>query len=261
MSNQTHRSNPTQRKVAAGLVSLVLFGATQLSHAESTFTLNTSGAWTSYIANDSSVGAVVNGVNTAELSWGDTPETTDPQSSLLFTPTSYAGGFGLPLGVAFKLGTLTHSNQVIDIATGISDANLRLNLTFGPSSGSTEFNYNFNIFESPNTSGYPAVQLPLSACAPWQASETPCDDRISFTDKPTSQQFSFNGMLYSFTLLGFSNGEGYSSEMITTENTNTTQFLMANITAVPVPVPAALWLFGSGLLGLAGFAKRKRTHQ
>jgi len=27
----------------------------------------------------------------------------------------------------------------------------------------------------------------------------------------------------------------------------------------PVPVPAAVWLFGSGLLGLAGVARRKRT--
>jgi len=26
----------------------------------------------------------------------------------------------------------------------------------------------------------------------------------------------------------------------------------------PVPVPAAVWLFGSGLLGLAGFARRRK---
>lgn len=28
---------------------------------------------------------------------------------------------------------------------------------------------------------------------------------------------------------------------------------------MPVPVPAALWLFGSGLLGLIGFARRKKN--
>jgi len=31
------------------------------------------------------------------------------------------------------------------------------------------------------------------------------------------------------------------------------------ITVNPVPVPAALWLFGSGLIGLAAFAKRKKA--
>ncbi|HHJ15971.1 MAG TPA: VPLPA-CTERM sorting domain-containing protein [Gammaproteobacteria bacterium] len=30
-----------------------------------------------------------------------------------------------------------------------------------------------------------------------------------------------------------------------------------NYSVAPVPVPAALWLFGSGLLGLAGIARRK----
>ena len=33
--------------------------------------------------------------------------------------------------------------------------------------------------------------------------------------------------------------------------------LLDNLTFRPVPVPAAVWLFGSGLLGLIGFARRK----
>jgi len=32
-----------------------------------------------------------------------------------------------------------------------------------------------------------------------------------------------------------------------------------NIPLTPVPVPAAFWLFGSGLLGLVGMARRKKT--
>lgn len=32
-----------------------------------------------------------------------------------------------------------------------------------------------------------------------------------------------------------------------------------SLAVTPVPVPAALWLFGSGLIGLAGFAKRKHN--
>ena len=40
------------------------------------------------------------------------------------------------------------------------------------------------------------------------------------------------------------------------EYDNTTTIVFAN--AAVIPVPAAVWLFGSGLLGLIGFARRKR---
>jgi hypothetical protein len=33
---------------------------------------------------------------------------------------------------------------------------------------------------------------------------------------------------------------------------------LVRVSAVPVPVPAAVWLFGSGLIGLIGFARRKK---
>ena len=32
-----------------------------------------------------------------------------------------------------------------------------------------------------------------------------------------------------------------------------------NVSVSAVPVPAAVWLFGSGLIGLAGFARRKKA--
>lgn len=43
-----------------------------------------------------------------------------------------------------------------------------------------------------------------------------------------------------------------------------TQFAMDNFTftqAAPVPVPAAAWLFGSGLVGLIGVARRKAAYE
>ena len=36
------------------------------------------------------------------------------------------------------------------------------------------------------------------------------------------------------------------------------QFTFSDVTLAPVPVPAAAWLFGSGLLGLAGAARKRR---
>ncbi|GAO37551.1 hypothetical protein SCT_2983 [Sulfuricella sp. T08] len=264
MSSQLYGSSTTQRKIATGLVSLVLFGATQLSHAASLITLqSTTEAWTGYTLapeallaeyyNDS--GAYASSlVNMNGLSWGESTTTGGgPQSGLYFQQTS--NGLEVTLGAVFALGTLSHSNQRIYTDTSITNANLQLRFSFNAGDTSVNtgpFDYNFSIFESLNSAG---------TCPLWQVSATPCDDKISFRAVSNSQQFSLNGQLYSFNLLGFYNGEGYSSDMITTEQMTTTRNLMASITAVPtpVPVPAALWLFGSGLLGLAGFARRKRA--
>src|SRR3989344_819417 len=38
---------------------------------------------------------------------------------------------------------------------------------------------------------------------------------------------------------------------------NDLSYLFTNVGTAPVPVPAAVWLFGSGLLGLIGVARRK----
>ena len=44
------------------------------------------------------------------------------------------------------------------------------------------------------------------------------------------------------------------------QSTTHTYGLFDNLNYSPVPIPAAAWLFGSGLLGLAGFARRKAEH-
>ena len=57
----------------------------------------------------------------------------------------------------------------------------------------------------------------------------------------------------SFASLGFITG----SYVSTLTNGSITDTVIVNISAVPAP--AAVWLFGSGLLGLIGIARRKKT--
>ncbi|MCU7804154.1 MAG: PEP-CTERM sorting domain-containing protein [Candidatus Thiodiazotropha sp. (ex Lucinoma borealis)] len=40
---------------------------------------------------------------------------------------------------------------------------------------------------------------------------------------------------------------------------STTSYFLVRETPSPVPVPAVVWLFGSGLIGLVGFTRRKKT--
>lgn len=69
----------------------------------------------------------------------------------------------------------------------------------------------------------------------------------------TPSWFNFNYLgidSVSFASYGGVSG-GYSAD--------TTTFIMDNFTYSPVPVPASLWLFGSGLLGLIGLGWRHRS--
>ena len=83
--------------------------------------------------------------------------------------------------------------------------------------------------------------------------------------------FTLDGVDFEFMLAGFAitdadsnfitdeNGNPFTSSTSAYENSLTTAGIYGIITQVSaVPVPAAVWLFGSGLLGLAAFARRKK---
>jgi len=82
----------------------------------------------------------------------------------------------------------------------------------------------------------------------------------------TLQNFDFLGgvtSIYSFSS-DLVSGQGFGSYLEITSEPNTlfltgisTPFIIDHIEISEVPVPAAVWLFGSGLIGLVGLARRK----
>ncbi len=74
-----------------------------------------------------------------------------------------------------------------------------------------------------------------------------------------------NGSLVSATSVSYV-GSAYASFALSSLNadyvtiTGSTQYgVLEDLSFSAVPVPAAVWLFGSGLIGLIGFAKRKKA--
>jgi hypothetical protein len=93
-------------------------------------------------------------------------------------------------------------------------------------------------------------------------------DIVNFDNSVPSNFFSSEGVDYTLEFLGFRTltGSGFTVEdsFRVLENDSASVDLVGRITSTPsaVPVPAAVWLFGSGLLGLYGIGKqRKKQNQ
>ena len=70
----------------------------------------------------------------------------------------------------------------------------------------------------------------------------------------------FNGFVFltEFNPFGYFGSAGFSFDSADdSSNPNFVSGTWVNYSVAAVPVPAAVWLFGSGLLGLAGVARRK----
>jgi hypothetical protein len=202
---------------------------------------------------------VTTGDGTNQFTWGTPAETDDNSSSL-----GYVGGsFDVNENESFVFGTLNYSNGTIFSATGATavDLSAELNLTT-PSTMTENFTFNLGLINTSNTSD-------ANASA----------DIVNFDNSVPTNLFSYEGTDFTLEFLGFGslNGGGFTIEdsFRVLEDDNATVDLVGRITSTPgaaipgattpstttlppsaVPVPAAVWLFGSGMLGLVGMRKK-----
>lgn len=150
-------------------------------------------------------------------------------------------GFSASTGQAFSLGSFSYMNEATYFSRGVRGVDFSLAVEIdGDAIEMREFTYMLEILNTPNKSSNPA-------------------DFVSLLNNVNSQSILHDNVLYELEILGFSRDGGNTFENSTwaDEGSGTSAEIYARFNTVSaVPVPAAVWLFGSGLLGLVAFARK-----
>lgn len=165
------------------------------------------------------------------------------QSHFWFNGTGSEGG-GSAIDVTpddtFSLGQFTYTNEETIFSGGVVEIDFLMDINIG----GTLLNSSYRI-EIDNTVN---------------SSSMPEDTARLLNPLAAPQIFDVGGIDYQILFNGFSRDGGltFETEATLPEGDQTSAEIFATITQVAVvPVPAAAWLFGSGVIALFGMARRK----
>ena len=211
----------------------------------------------------------------ATVYWGDaTNKSNNLQNSFVFngnaSDTFGSGIFGsTTLGNLFSLGTFDYHNAKTK-QDNITAVNFRTSMSIDGfnqmtvgSFGSAYLEFTMSINNTPDSNNPITSSDSVWVSAVNVGMDTPAGPIVMAYDFVTGMNMLIGGENYNFMLMGFSRdgGNTFEEQAISLENSTTNAEIFAMITPMAVstvPVPAAVWLMGSGLLGLIGLSCRKK---
>jgi hypothetical protein len=181
---------------------------------------------------------VTSGVGTNHFTSGTPFDGASSPSALDFVGTS----FDINESDIFTFGTLSSFNGTINTGTTADMVDLSVVLDFAEPSGITaSFMYDLSLVNTINSSD-----------------SVESADIVRFDNTLPTTLFSSNGTNYTLEFLGFGTGSEGSfiigDSFSVLEEQSASVDLVGRITVVPIP--GAVWFFGSSLIGLLGLSKR-----
>ena len=163
------------------------------------------------------------------------------QSHFWFNGVGSVGGgpaASTPFGSAFSLGRFTYTNEQTILSGGLVEVDFQLGINVG---GQSLLPVEYRLEINNTTNNTPGAF-----------------DIARLIRTPSNMAFFIDGSEYMLTFNGFSRDGGSTFESVAylNEGMQTSAEIFATIT--PIPVPAAVWLLGSGLLALVGFVRSKK---
>ena len=244
------------------LLLLATFLVASISANAATFQGSTSGTFENPTGPS---GMVTTGTGTDHFTWGEGAYThsTYEYEKVCYWGCSYkkvtvdhysdpssltyqGNNFNTDVNQTFIAGYMNFNNGMIYSGTQAETVDFALTLDFtSPSLFSETFTYGFSLDNTVNPQG----------------------DSVTFLNSVPTKFLSHEGTDYYFELTGFGihtkKGIQLVDELFLKEGKDKTVKLLGQFTSMPseVPLPAAVWLFGSGLMGFMAMRRRAKAQQ